>query len=221
MIKGTFKNRINRFCVKVSINGKDTECHLPNPGRLTELLKSGAEVNLQPATDKRRKTRYTLKSVQLKSFSVPIDSREPNMLLHKALTKNSILEFSGYDHIKTEVSIGKNRLDLLLSQNKEKCYIEVKSCTLVLKGTALFPDAPTTRGAKHIEILEELKVKGHRAAMVFIIQRPDAKRFKPNIETDPQFTHSLANAKKAGVEVYAYKVINGNTSRIRKIPVYL
>jgi sugar fermentation stimulation protein A len=196
-------------------------CHLPNPGRLKELLIPGVTVYLQPEMSKKRKTAYTVKSVQLPQFTVPLDTREVNRLFLAALGKKRIPEFTTYSYLQKEVPIADSRLDFLLYTHQQRCYVEVKSCTLVREGIAYFPDAPTTRGSRHLQALTSLKKQGHRAAIVFLIQRPDAHHFKPNTETDPQFNHNLKTAKRSGVEVYAFKLTDQNIETLVKIPISL
>jgi len=202
LLRGRFIERLNRFAASVEIEGEVKKAYLPNPGRLKELLIPGAELILRKATGK-RKTCCDLIGVKFKDIWVSIDSRVPNPLFREALEKGKLEEFMGYRKIIPEFSINKSRIDFLL-ENTVPCLVEVKSCTLVEEGIARFPDAPTERGTRHLlELISSLE-KGYRCAIVFVIQRSDAKAFSPNEETDMEFSETLRLAFEKGVEVYAY-----------------
>jgi sugar fermentation stimulation protein A len=220
LVKGRFKKRLNRFAALVNVEGVEVECHLPNPGRLLELLQPEAEVYLEPAGKIGRKTMWTLKTVRLKNFSAPLDAREANRLFRKALLQGTLPEFSAYRKVKEEVKVKGRRIDFLLHGPFGRCFVEVKSCTLVMGEVALFPDAPTRRGLKHLNILVELIRRGSRAAVVFMVQRPDAQLFKPNDLTDPKFANTLRAVAQAGLNVYAYKLADEREKPVR-IPVNL
>ena len=113
-------------------------------------------------------------------------------------------QFAGYPVIEKEVTFEESRLDLRFSGPEGRVYVETKSVTLVCDGTALFPDAPTTRGAKHLRTLMKAVAQGHRAAVIFVIQRPDAQLFTPYKSADPDFAFILQEAAKMGVDVHAY-----------------
>jgi sugar fermentation stimulation protein A len=192
---------LNRFLVKVRLDG-EVECFLPNPGRLEELLVPGAGVILREVKRK-RKTGYDLIGVRRDEGVVSIDSRIPNKLVREALENQAFEEFAGYEKIQPEYSFGKSKFDFLLTDGEE-CLLEVKSCTLVREGVAMFPDAPTGRGRRHVEELIEAKKKGYRACVLFVVQRIDVRRFSPNDTMDPEFGETLRRAAAEGVEVYAY-----------------
>ncbi|MFX0196059.1 MAG: DNA/RNA nuclease SfsA, partial [Candidatus Hodarchaeota archaeon] len=136
---------------------------------------------------------------------VSIDSRIPNKLVHEALLKKELEEFIGYDTIRTECMYGKSRIDFcLFAKNRKPCLVETKSCTLVKDGRALFPDAPSERGRRHLVELAEAKQKGYRTCVLFIVQRTDARIFSPNDKTDPRFGEALRMAATDGVEIYSY-----------------
>jgi len=144
-----------------------------------------------------------LKLVQTASTLVSVDARLPNALFAEALADGRLPGFS-FPTVRREVAYDHSRLDFQLSGPEGICWVETKSVTLVEKGTALFPDAPTSRGRRHLEILIELKEKGHQAAVVFVIQRPDALLFAPHREADPDFTNALNKAAVAGITVRAF-----------------
>ena len=204
MFKGIFQERLNRFLVLVKVDEEILPSFLPNPGRMHELLIPGTKVVLREALNGRRKTNYDMIGVFHDDQIVSIDSRIPNKVVSEALRNGDITELSGYDTIKPEWKYKRSRLDFLLANQLEKCLLEVKSCTLVKDGVALFPDAPTERGRRHVETLAEAKKGGYRACVLFVVQRTDARVFSPNDETDPEFGKALRNASLDGVEVYAY-----------------
>ncbi len=187
---------------------------------MRELLVPGTKIVLKEINDFKRKTQYDVLAVFYKGMIVSIDSRIPNKLILEALKNDEIEEFSGYNHIKPEFAYGNSRFDFLLTNGKP-CIIEAKSCTLVNNGIALFPDAVTERGSRHLLELIKAKKEGYRACVLFLVQRTDAKYFSPNDETDPKFGKSLRKASKNGVEIYAYtSELKGNEIKIKKrIPV--
>lgn len=203
-IKGVFKERLTRFSALVKVEDKTIQSFLPNPGRLHELLTLGAEVILREASNGKRKTSYDLIGVHHKGHLVSVDSRVPNKLVLQALVNKDFPEFSEYSKIKPEFSYGRTRFDFFLDDRQKPCLIEVKSCTLVEEGVAMFPDAKTERGKRHVMDLLRAKNEGYRACVVFIIQRADAHVFSPADKIDSEFGEALRQAVNGGVEVYAY-----------------
>jgi sugar fermentation stimulation protein A len=203
LVNGVFVDRLNRFLIHATINQKSVHCFLPNPGRLEELLYPGAELILAKRQATHRKTDYDVVGVNHMNQSISIDSRIPNRLVYAALKKQEIQELSEYTSVQPEYTYGDSRIDFRLS-NSETCLLEVKSCTLVLQDTALFPDAPTVRGRRHVEELIEAHKTGKRACILFLIQRTDAHRFSPNGQRDPEFADIFRRAIEQGVEAYAY-----------------
>jgi sugar fermentation stimulation protein A len=205
-LKGIFQERPNRFLALVKVEDMTLPSFLPNPGRMHELLTSGTEVILREALKENRKTDYDLIGVFYNAQMVSVDSRVPNKLVLEALKNRDIEELSRYDIIKPEYSYGNTRFDFFLANKNERCLLEVKSSTLVKDGVAMFPDAETERGRRHVRDLVKAKKEGYRACVLFIVQRNDAHMFAPDDETDPEFGKALRNAAVEGVEVYAYKV---------------
>jgi len=179
---------------------------LPNPGRMHELLTPGTEVILREALKENRKTDYDLIGVFYNGEMVSVDSRVPNKLVLECLKNRDIEELSEYNTIKPEYGYGHTRFDFFLANEHESCLLEVKSSTLVKDSIAMFPDAKTERGRRHVRDLVKAKKEGYRACVLFIVQRTDAHMFAPNDETDPEFGKVLRNSAAEGVEVYAYKV---------------
>jgi sugar fermentation stimulation protein A len=204
LIPAEFISRPNRFLGKVRIDEHQTECFIPNPGRMRELLRPNTRVYLTPRSPENRKTAYDLSLVDIDGTLISVDSRVPNRIASEAIEQGKIPEFRGLSVEKAEYTYNDSRLDFLLKGNGAQLLLEVKSCTLVRGETALFPDAPTKRGSRHLRTLMGGLGDG-RAAILFIIQRPDAKRFRPNEATDPRFAETLRETANLGVEVYAYK----------------
>jgi len=204
IVEGKFKARLTRFSVCVQLDEKTEVCFLPNPGRLEELLVPGVTVIVKEMVKSGRKTSYDIIGVCHSGQIVSVDSRLPNELVFEALRNGKLPEFVGYSVIRREPVYNHTRFDFLLAENDIKCFLEVKSCTLVRNGVAMFPDAPTKRGTKHMIELIKAKGEGYRASVLFIIQRVDAKIFMPNDKMDPAFGTALRHASKRGVEVYAY-----------------
>lgn len=226
LLSSRFLKRENRFSATVLLDGKKHYVHVPNSGRLKELLTPQREVFLLPAKNSavQRKTAYSLALSRYGSCYVSLEAAKANDLFEEAMTEGVITEFSSYKIIGREKRIGMSRIDFLLEdKNLKSLYVEVKSVTLVIDDTSMFPDAPTKRGAKHLKELIELKRKGSEAAVVFVIQRPDACRFSPNDYEDPQFGILLREAFKEGVRIIAYRCyIDLNEIYITKpVPIIL
>jgi sugar fermentation stimulation protein A len=220
LTRGRFVRRDNRFRATVVVNGAQVAAHVPNSGRLGELLASGRRVWLAPATSANRKTAYDLKLVEHADTLVSIDARLPNPLFQEALADGR-LGWGRFCRIAREVRRGASRLDFRLSGPTGVCWVETKSVTLVKGGVALFPDAPTVRGHRHLLELIDAVMSGESAAVVFVIQRSDAVRLRPHREADPTFADALHRASEVGVMVRAYtcRVTIEEISIAREVPV--
>jgi len=221
--------RRNRFTVEATLadgrgqspRGTALALHLPNSGRMTELLQPGtlglAHLLSDPAgvpdvADRQgkpgggRRTAGTLLLVRYAGRWVSVDARMPNRLFARCLAEDRLPPFRGYTHWRTEVRWGQSRVDFLLeAPDRPPCLVETKSCNLVEEGLALFPDAPTTRGTRHLLELAEAARSGRRAAVVWFVQRDDAAALAAHRNADPDFARALAHARSAGVEAYAYR----------------
>jgi sugar fermentation stimulation protein A len=160
-------------------------------------------VLLEPASAGNRTTRFTLALVRLSHGYVSADAHLANGLVAEALQRHAIPGFRGYRILRREPAMGRNRADFLLARGKELCVLEVKSVTLVKESVALFSDAPTLRGRTHLEHLVALRQRGVGAAILFVIQRSDAKFFEPNSDADPEFGEALYRASRSRVHVGA------------------
>ena len=202
--EATFLRRLNRFATLVEVAGSPVEAHLPNSGRLHELLQPGDRVFLATKTGN-RKTSFDLVLVEAEGHLVSCDARLPPALVVEAIHRGQCETFAGYETIRREVSWGESRLDLLLTGPRGRCFIETKSVTLVENGVALFPDAPTERGRRHLASLAQAVGKGERAVVIFVVQREDATAFAPHQQADPLFSEAMEKAQQASVEAYAYR----------------
>ena len=225
LVKATFLSRPNRFTVMAARDGQKLTAFLADPGRLTELLQPGAELYLAPVPAREgRKTAWDVLLLRQGGTYISLDSRLPNRLFAAAFKAGRLAAFQGYHQLLPEVRAGAGRLDFLLrGEGLPPCYVEVKSATLVIGQKALFPDAPTARGTRHLRELIALRRGGSRAAVVCSMQREDAASFAPNEITDPLFARTLREAASAGVEVYAYRcrITPGASSLAGFVPVKL
>jgi len=205
LCKGRFFRRLNRFAAEVLLDGRRVLAHLPNSGRLRELLISGQPILLQRKKTKGRRTAYDLLHVRSGGRWVCLDARLPPLLIQEALKAGRIPEFAGFSTSKREVAVQEGRIDLLLAGPQGVCYVETKAVTLVVEGTALFPDAPTSRGTRHLLALQQAYEEGFRAAVIFVVQRADALRFAPNWQNDLRFAQTLERVARGGVSIFAYR----------------
>ena len=204
LVEGIFLERVNRFLARVSVDGREVGVHVANSGRMKELFVPGWRVLVRPVSGDHRKTKFDLVLVDMGNALASADARMPNPLLAEGVANGHLQQFAGYTDMRREVIFGDSRLDLMLEGPSGRCYIEAKSVTLVTNGVGLFPDAPTLRGAKHLRTLETVLEAGHRAAVVFVVQRPDASAFATSDPSDPDLADALRSAVAAGVEAYAY-----------------
>jgi sugar fermentation stimulation protein A len=230
LFPATFVQRDNRFRVRIQIAERIEAAHLPNSGRLGELLVPGRAVWLAAADLQRnpqRRTAYDLALVECAGRLVSVDARVPGKLVAEALRHGQLAGFRGYSTVQHEVHLGNSRIDFRLATATQgpACWIEVKSVTLIdpKTGTAHFPDAPTLRGRRHVNELVRAVENGARAAVVFVVQREDAQRFEPHDQADPTFGQALRQAAQAGVEVHAWRChVSRNVIRLADtIPVVL
>lgn len=199
--QGYFLSRPNRFIAHVEINGVTEICHVKNTGRCRELLTERAVVYVQQHDDSKRKTKYSLIAVRKGNLLINMDSQAPNKAVAEWLTDKQ--PFGEIKVMKPECRHGNSRFDFYLETEKRKIFIEVKGVTLENDGIAMFPDAPTARGVKHLHELTDCLKQGYEAAAIFVIQFTGAKLFKPNYATHPEFAQALRAAQSAGVQVMA------------------
>ncbi len=226
LISGTLVNRYKRFLADVKLdNGRIVTAHCPNTGSMTGCCEPGRPVHLSFHNNPKRKLKYTWELIEMPTSLVGVNTMVPNRLVHNSIRSSKVPELTGYENVTREVTTGKgSRIDLRLDgKGKEPCYVEVKNCTLVENGEACFPDAVTSRGLNHLRELQELHRQGCRCVMFYLIQRMDAKRFKPADHIDPDYGKGLRKAAKNGVEIIVYDTkIDLNGIRLnRRIPYVL
>ncbi len=203
--KGRFVERKNRFLGTVDIDGKVVEVHVRDPGRLEEILYEGNEVLVKKAKSKDRKTNWDLIAGKVKDNWIFVNSGYHREIAESVLENDGISPYSELEKINPEVQLGDSRIDFLLVKGDERVWLEVKGCTLAKDGVALFPDAPTERGKRHVEELRKAMENGDRAALLVLVFRPDAECFAPKESTDPEFAEVFREAVDEGLEVHPLK----------------
>lgn len=222
---GILIHRYKRFLADVKLqNGHIVTAHCPNSGSLLSCNIPGNTVILSKSDNPNRKLKYTWEQIMVGSVWVGINTQYPNKLVIEGISNGTVKEFKSYSHLRQEVKIGVNsRIDIVLEGSVGPCYIEVKNVTLVENNIAMFPDAITKRGQKHLEELLNLVRKGRRAVIFFVIQRSDGLSLKPADQIDPKFGEILRYVVSEGVEVMAYQaaVFPQEIHLSHRIPVLL
>ncbi len=215
--------RANRFAVWARAGRRRLYLHLPNPGRMAELLRPGAAGLAHLHAGAGRRTRGVLLLVRHRGRWVGMDARLPNALLAAALRARLLPPFRRYDRWRAEARVGGSRFDFVGDGPSGRLVVEAKSCNLVERGVALFPDAPTARGARHLRELARIARRGTRAAVVWFVQRDDASALRPYDEADPVFARAVREAARAGVRPYAFacRMSPQGATVLRRIPVRL
>jgi len=221
IIKGVFFSRPNRFIAEVEINGKIEICHVKNTGRCKELLVPGATVYANYADSPSRSTKYDLVAVEKGSLLINMDSQAPNRAFEEFLKQGRFLR--DITHIRTEAKYGSSRFDFYSETSNAKAFIEVKGVTLEEAGVALFPDAPTVRGVKHLNELAKCIADGYEAYVIFVIQMKGISHFSPNTKTHAAFGEALGRVMDMGVKAMAYdcEVAPDAMSIGRRVPIRL
>ena len=196
---GTFISRPNRFIAIVDICGQNTVCHVKNTGRCRELLVPGVEVLLERSDNPQRKTKYDLISVYKNGVRINMDSQSPNKIAAEYLPRI----FPDAVQIKPEQKYGGSRFDFYVQTAEKKIFVEVKGVTLEDDGIAMFPDAPTERGVKHLNELISSVNDGYEAYVLFVVQMKGVTMLKSNDATHPQFGETLRKAHACGVHLLA------------------
>ncbi len=196
LVEGTFISRPNRFSVYCTIDGMETKVFMPNPGRMKELLIPGAELILADHGQREnRKTRYTVMAVRYQQRMVFLHTHLNNVVARKLIDAQAIPLLKEYEVAGSEVTVGNHRFDLLLQDDVGDLYLEVKSCTLSANGIAMFPDAVTERGRRHLQSLARMNGKGQRGALLFLIHHGAANLFLPDYHTDYEFSRAFCDVE--------------------------
>jgi sugar fermentation stimulation protein A len=198
--------RYKRFLADVQCsNGDKLTVLCPNTGTMKNCSEPGRPVRLSYHPDGGRKYPYTWQMIQMEKSWVGVNTAIPNGLVAMAIKYGMIPELISYPTVRREVPLGESRLDFVLEGPPGKCFMEVKSVSLVEGDTAFFPDAVTERGLRHLEELIKVQKDGFRAIMFYLVQRGDAKVFRPADHIDPEYGKGLRRAYDAGVEILVYQ----------------
>ena len=216
IVPGIFIDRPNRFIANIWVNGERESVHVRNTGRCREILIPGTRVLLEKVSNNsKRKTRFSLISAYKGSRLINIDSQIPNALVFSVLDNNDLNIIKEIKYLKQEVTYQHSRFDLFYRNNHKKGFIEVKGVTLEKNRVALFPDAPTIRGTRHILELIDASKKGYENYIIFVIQMKGVGCFKANDKMDPDFSEALRAADKNGVHIRSYDcLVTNNTIKI-------
>lgn len=200
----TFIRRVNRFVAEVEVGGAVVRAHVKNTGRCAELLVPGYRVWLERSDKANRRTAWDLVGVEKPvpggARYVNLDSMAPNRAAGEWLAAGGL---GALENLRAEVTVGDSRFDFVAEQGGRPVAIEVKGCTLERGGVALFPDAPTLRGLKHVRGLMRLAGEGWRCVLLVVIQMKGVEVFTPNRDAQPAFADALAEAREKGVEIVA------------------
>lgn len=210
-IIASFVLRKNRFVGIVEIDGQEQEVHIANTGRGSEVFLPGVPVILEPARNPNRKTRYTLVSIYKGDRLINIDSQAPNKLAYEALTEGTISLDCQLTLLVREKTYGQSRFDFYYEGLKEgqlvKGFIEAKGVTLEIHNMALFPDAPTIRGLKHLQELKVAQEQGYQNYVLFVVQMSGVSGFMPNYPMQAEFAEALYELEDAGVGILVYDTL--------------
>lgn len=209
LLRGKLVERYKRFLADIILDdGTKITAHCANPGSMLGLKEPGSTVWVSKASNEKRKLKYDFQIIEADKTLVAINTNNPNKLVEEAILDGTIKELSGYSKLTREVKYGVNsRIDILLQDEaKPDCYVEVKNVHLSrTKGLMEFPDSVTTRGAKHLKELGNMVADGHRAVMVYLIQREDGETFTLAQDIDPAYAEAFREATSKGVEAIAYE----------------
>jgi sugar fermentation stimulation protein A len=209
LIRATLIRRYKRFLADCQLqDGREVTAHCANPGSMMGLAEPGMTVWLEPNDDPKKKLNYGWRLVEHENgHFTGVDTSVPNRALRAALEAQEIPELAAYHTVRPEVKYGENsRIDFLLTQpGLPDCYVEIKSVTLMRQdGLAEFPDSVTKRGTKHLGELVKMTQQGHRAVMLYLVQRTDCQRFRLAADIDPAYAQAFEAAQRHGVERLVY-----------------
>ena len=204
--QGILIKRYKRFFVDIKYKNKIITAHCPNPGSMMGLLNKGNNIWFSQSNNPKRKLKYTLEIIKVVKNLVGVNTLLTNKIVLEALNLKKIKSLTKYDNIKTESKFSTNtRFDFLISNSKEKCFLEAKNVTLVRdEKIAEFPDSITSRGTKHLIELINAKKKGFKSYVLYLIQREDCKAFKIAEDIDKDYKNAFDKAIKAGIKILCY-----------------
>jgi len=204
LIKGKLIKRYKRFLADVELeNGEKVTAHCTNTGSMKSVNFPGADVLLSPVNDPKRKTKYTWEMIKINDQWAGVNTSNANTLAFEWVSNNKIPALKNLKELRREKKFGDSRFDIYGFDGEKEVWMEVKNVSLKEGEFALFPDAVTTRGQKHLKTLMQVIEEGHRAAMIYVIQRSDVHQFAAAKDIDPDYAQLLEDAKQKGVEVYA------------------
>ncbi len=208
LVPGKLVRRYKRFLADVELeNGDIVVAHCTNSGTMKTCLEENAPVYLSPATDPKRKTRFSWEMIFINNSWVGVNTMIPNQLVYEAIVSKEIEGLDNYSVVKREVKFEDSRLDVYAENEVEKCFVEVKNVSMKVEEGALFPDAVTSRGLKHLHTLMRIKKQGMRAVMVYVVQRTDVSFFGLAEDIDPAYAEALKEAMINGVEVFSIQAV--------------
>lgn len=220
--QGVLLKRYKRFLADIQLENEEfLTVHCPNSGSMKGCCEPGSPVIISRSENPKRKYAWSLEQVQNDGVWIGVNTGMTNRIVHEGLANGVIDDFGPISSIRPEVKVSaKSRLDFLIETDRGPAYLEVKNCSLAQDNVALFPDAVTARGTKHLEELLTLKADGITAAVLFCIQRNDAHSFMPAQTIDPLYAETLHKVHAQGVMVLAYQaeVLPESVTLTRKIP---
>jgi len=223
LIEGVFLKRLNRFVVECLIDGKKQLAHLPNPGRLWELLFKGSKIILYKSNSKERNLQYTVAAVYKNSKPVLLHTSETNSVANWLLQNQLIDELKDFKVLSREKTLNHSRIDFHLSDGKKELFLEVKSCTLFHHKLAMFPDAITERGSKHLNELAELNSGDKIGGVLFLVHNKDVEYFLPEFHTDLKFARNFYQLKDK-IKFFVYSLdwndsLSLDHTKIKKVKI--
>jgi len=228
LIAATLLRRYKRFLADVRLaDGEVITAHTANTGSMLGCAEPGSRVWLSRSASTTRKYPYSWEISEVsQAVLVGINTALPNTLVKEAIENGVIGELQGFTHLRSEVPYGveRSRIDLLLEREGEpSCYVEVKNVTAAVDNMGIFPDAVSTRGAKHLRELAAMVEQGHRGVLCFCVQRGDVTAVRPAHEIDSVYAETLREAKGRGVEIIAYqaRVTPESIELQRSLPVVI
>ena len=206
LLQGSLIKRYKRFFADIKYKNKIITAHCPNSGSMMGLLDKGNKAWFSASNDPKRKLKYTLEMIESQNKKVGINTFLTNKIVFEALTNKKITPLIKFNNIKREAKFSDNtRFDFLISNDTEKCFLEVKNVTLLIKKKiAEFPDAITSRGKKHLNELCVAKKKGYESYILYLIQREDCDSFKIANDIDEEYKIAFVKALKSGVKILCY-----------------
>lgn len=222
---GTLRKRYKRFLADIELDdGSLLTVHCPNTGSMRSCSTPGSRAAFSDSGNPKRKYRHTLEMVEDNNTWVGVNTSRTNTLVAEAIRNGEITEFTNVSYLRQEVKVSaKSRLDIVVESDEGKTFIEVKNCSLAADRVAMFPDAVTARGTKHLEELLQLAESGERACIFFLVQRMDADAFRPALEIDPLYSETFKRVTAGGVLALAYQAhVSPEAIELRRrLPIHL